>query len=214
MAASGDADEVILSGRLQRVGSFRFLLDGHRWEWSDAVARMHGYEPGEVTPTTELLLEHKHPEDRDGVADTLQRVLTDGEPFSSRHRIIDTKGKIHFVVVVGDRLTDEDGKSVGTTGFYVDVTGDRNADLQTSIDETLPEMVEARAAIEQAKGALMLAYGIGADHAFEVLKWCSQESNVKLRTIAEHLVTSLPDAIDLPVKLRDRLDHLLLTTGR
>jgi hypothetical protein len=37
------------------VGSFRFWFVGQTWEWSDELARMHGYEPGEVVPTTELL---------------------------------------------------------------------------------------------------------------------------------------------------------------
>jgi hypothetical protein len=46
------------------VGAFRFWFVGQRWEWSDEVARMHGYEPGAVVPTTKLLLSHKHPDDR------------------------------------------------------------------------------------------------------------------------------------------------------
>jgi hypothetical protein len=61
-------DLVIGQGEEQRVGRFRFFLDGQRWEWSDAVARMHGYEPGTVAPTTELLLGHKHPDDLPQVA--------------------------------------------------------------------------------------------------------------------------------------------------
>ena len=48
-----------------RVGAFRFDFDEQRWEWSEPVQRMHGYQPGAVTPTTELMLSHKHPEDRD-----------------------------------------------------------------------------------------------------------------------------------------------------
>jgi hypothetical protein len=40
------------------VGAFRFWFVGQRWEWSDEVALMHGYEPGSVVPTTELLLSH------------------------------------------------------------------------------------------------------------------------------------------------------------
>jgi len=61
-------DLIIGHGEPQRVGRFRFFVEDQRWEWSDAVARMHGYEPGTVVPTTELLLEHKHPDDRDNVA--------------------------------------------------------------------------------------------------------------------------------------------------
>jgi hypothetical protein len=44
-------DLVIGVGEPQRVGRFKFFLDEQRWDWSDAVARMHGYEPGTVVPT-------------------------------------------------------------------------------------------------------------------------------------------------------------------
>jgi hypothetical protein len=36
-------DQVIGLGQPQRVGRFRYFLNGRRWEWSDAVARIHGY---------------------------------------------------------------------------------------------------------------------------------------------------------------------------
>ena len=66
---------------------------------------MHGYQPGEVAPTTELLLSHKHP-DHPRVALVLvldldldlDLMINDAEPFNSKHRIIDTTGTIHQVV--------------------------------------------------------------------------------------------------------------------
>jgi hypothetical protein len=45
--------------------------------------------------------------------------------------------------------------------------------------------------IEQAKGALMLRYGLDQDAAFAVLKRWSQDSNIKLHTIADTLVNSV-----------------------
>lgn len=115
----GADSEQVFGGEPQRVGSFRFFLDGQRWEWSDAVAQMHGYRPGDVTPTTELLLSHKHPEDHRRVARVLERMISDAEPFSSKHRIIDTAGKVHLIVVVGDLLHDDTDAVIGTTGFYM-----------------------------------------------------------------------------------------------
>lgn len=47
-------DKAILGGPPQRVGRFEYRYDTDTWTWSDTVARIHGYEPGEVTPTTEL----------------------------------------------------------------------------------------------------------------------------------------------------------------
>ncbi|WP_407812667.1 PAS domain-containing protein, partial [Staphylococcus aureus] len=59
------------SGAPHRVGGFLYHRNGDRWEWSDEVARIHGYEPDQVAPTTELMLSHKHPDDRRHVAQTL-----------------------------------------------------------------------------------------------------------------------------------------------
>ncbi|WP_201788937.1 hypothetical protein [Amycolatopsis orientalis] len=74
-ASDGDASHSalnrIIAGHPHAIGSFRFHFADQSWEWSDDVARLHGYAPGTVQPTTELLLSHKHPEDRDTVAGTL-----------------------------------------------------------------------------------------------------------------------------------------------
>ncbi|WP_072749903.1 PAS and ANTAR domain-containing protein [Rhodococcus maanshanensis] len=195
------------------VGSFRFLVAEDAWEWSAAVARMHGYEPGSVVPTTELMLSHKHPDDKSHVAAILDNVRAHGAPFSSRHRIIDTKGETHHVVVVGDRLLDEDGTAIGTFGFYIDVTDAFESDIKESVDDAVAEIASSRGAIEQAKGALMLAYGISAERAFEVLTWRSQETNVKLREVARQLLRDISSMLDAPQGFREAFNHILLTTA-
>jgi AmiR/NasT family two-component response regulator len=48
--------------------------------------------------------------------------------------------------------------------------------------------MESRATIEQAKGILMERLEVTGDVAFAVLSRASQESNVKLRDVADHLV--------------------------
>jgi hypothetical protein len=55
-------------------------------------------------------------------------------------------------------------------------------------NENLRIAIDSRAVIEQAKGALMLRYGVDQDAAFAVLKRWSQDSNIKLHTVAEILV--------------------------
>lgn len=168
---------------------------------------MHGYTLGEVEPTTELLLSHKHPDDRAKVAEILERVKTGGL-FSSRHRIVDCDGKIHWVVVVSDRMTDEDGEITGTRGYYIDVTSGIQSDLTVAI----ASVVESRAVIDQAKGILMAAYGIDADRAFEILKWRSQATQVKLRTVASRLVEAVMRE-GLAPETVIAIDHLLLVDG-
>lgn len=199
-------DSVLGLGEPQRVGRFRFFLDGRRWEWSDAVARMHGYKPGQVEPTTELLLQHKHPEDRARVAAVLERVMK-GKPFSSRHRIIDTAGRTHCVVVAGDRMVDGTGALAGTSGFYVDVTDS----LHTDITNVLSAVADSRARLEQAKGVLMIAYGISAERAFDILVWRSQEANLKVRDVAGRFLDAL--ARNVSPETQSQVDQALLTLG-
>jgi ANTAR domain len=50
------------------------------------------------------------------------------------------------------------------------------------------EIENNRAVIGQAKGMLILVYGVDEDAAFEMLGWRSQSTNTKLRTLAEQLV--------------------------
>ena len=197
-------DQVIGLGQPQRVGRFRYFLDEQRWEWSDAVAQMHGYQPGVVAPSTELLVRHKHPDDRDHATRVLNRVLQ-GEPFSSRHRIVDTKGHTHWVIVVGDRMLKDDGAVVGTSGFYIDVTESLQSDVTTAVTE----VSASRAEIEQAKGVLMMVYGIPADRAFDVLVWRSQETNMKVRELARQFVTDVA-RIELSADMVRRVDQILL----
>jgi len=74
------------------------------------------------------------------------------------------------------------------------------------------EVVENRAVIEQAKGMLMLVYGIDADGAFELLRLRSQHSNVKLRLLAEQIVADLTRASQQhPLGDRRTYDDLVRT---
>lgn len=203
----------LAGGEPQRVGWFRFYFADERWEWSPQVERMHGYEPGTVQPTTELVLSHKHPEDYGQVAATLLEIRRTSGAFSTRHRIIDTAGDVHHVVVVGDQLFDDAGAVIGTHGFYVDVSPSITQAREDAVTEVVAEIAEARGAIEQAKGMLMLIYRINADAAFELLKWRSQETNTKLRLLAEQLAEDFLN-LDYSETLPSRavLDRLLLTT--
>jgi PAS domain S-box-containing protein len=205
-------EKALTGGALERIGWYRFYFADERWEWSAEVEQIHGYEVGTVTPTTELVLSHKHPDDYEHIAATLDDIRRTLKPFSTRHRIITTRGETRDVVVIGERFHDHDGEVIGTQGFYIDVTPTAEA-RQSSISTALAEITDARGAIERAKGVLMYVYRIDADAAFELLRWRSQECNVKLRSLAEQLLedvrTLTHDEDSLPS--RAAFDELLLT---
>lgn len=201
----------VFGGTTQSVGSFQFLIDQQQWLWSDEVAAIHGYRPGEVTPTTDLLLSHKHPEDRERVEQVIDDLLREGKAFSSRHRIIDRRGQVRHVLVIADRITDPSGAMIGTEGFYVDLTDVHEGELKETMDAAVKDFAASRAVIEQAKGMLMLVYGISADRAFDVLTWRSQQTNTKLRTLAVNIVASVDGQVPIDDETRRVFDHLLLS---
>jgi len=118
---------------------------------------------------------------------------------------------VHHVVVVGDELHNGEGDVIGTHGFYVDVTPTNDQEREDIVTARLAEIAEQRASIEQAKGMLMLVYGIDDAAAFELLKWLSQQENVKLRLLSERSATTSAVAGPTLTSQSD-FDHLLLTT--
>ena len=73
----------------------------------------------------------------------------------------------------------------------------------------LRKAMASRATIEQAKGALMLVYGLDAEAAFSLLSWQSQRSNIKLRDLAERLVAVVGGDAYASAAIRQRLDEIV-----
>ncbi|WP_169813645.1 PAS and ANTAR domain-containing protein [Nocardia pseudobrasiliensis] len=193
------------------VGGFQFWFATQRWEWSAEVYRLHGYTPRQIEPTTDLMLAHKHPDDRDSVGDTIARCIEHGEPFSSRHRLIDTTGAEHTVMVLADRIVDDRGRPVGTAGYYIVLDGLLADTEREVLDTALPQLVADRAVIDQAAGVLMRVYRISAEQAWKVLTWRSTETGVPLHAFAAQLLTDIQHEPPLPSTIVTAADHLLLT---
>ena len=159
----------------------------------------------------EQVLSHKHPGDYPQAARLLEGIKRRRIALSSRHRIIDTTGRVHHVVVVGDELRGEDGSVIGTHGFYIDANPAAREE-QDRISAAVAEISENRAVIEQAKGMLMLLYGIDEVAAFELLRWRSQNANTKLRSLAVQLVSEFRAIGDEGLlSVRAVYDNALLT---
>jgi hypothetical protein len=204
-------EQALAGGSSQSVGWFRFSFETLHWEWSEQVQRMHGYLPGTmVRPTLEQVLSHRHPADREHVAASVDEMVSSRQGFSVRQRIIDTKGAVHQVIVAGDQLCNDEGEVVGMHGFYIELTPEPQDDPETAITAKVAEIAERRAVIEQAKGMLMLVYGIDEAGAFDLLKWLSQENNIKLQVLARQIAIDFAGSAETAVASRP-FDQLLLT---
>src|SRR6478609_8195493 len=185
-----------------RAGRFRFTPTADRWWWSDEMFRIHGMEPGDVVPTRGLFLSHVHPADRPKVAEAIEP-RGDLEARSCEYRLVDLSGVERQVLLA---LAHEGpGGSVGSSGFLVDSTGLREAAVACRVNEQLDVALASHAVIDQAKGVLMLTYGVDSDSAFAMLRASSQQHNVRLRQLAADVVSAVE--CGLPPRARECVDE-------
>lgn len=193
------------------VGRFSYTAPTGRWTWSDGMFVIHGMSPGDVVPTLALMSRHIHPEDRGRVLDALGRCGVDGEPFGCHYRLLDLGGAERSVTLTGAGATDDGGLRT-VTGFLVDITAAQRDAVAHRVNEELTQALRSHAVIDQAKGAFMLGYGIDSDSAFELLRWGSQQRNVRLLTLAERIVAAVEVGGGLGSDTRQRLDDFFFAS--
>jgi hypothetical protein len=197
----------LAGGAALPVAPFSFDAVAGTWWWSPQLFALHGYAPGEVSPSTELLLTHKHPQDRSRTEGTLRGVLATGQPFCCRHRVIDTAGQVRHVLSIGEAVRGDDGKVVAVKGYFVDLTDGLGGVLAEAAWAAEQHRGEPRAVIEQAKGLLVGAYWMPPEAAFELLVWSAERRNLQVRTLAEGLVRTFSGGRG------DRQGNLVLEVG-
>ena len=189
------------------TGAFSFSRSSGTWTWSEQVYAIFGFTPGDVVPTTELMLSHQHPEDRAAVERLLSDTIETGRPCSTWHRLVDAAGDTRQVVTIVAGDFADDGTLLGVSGFLVDATEAVRRTTAREVDETMELMAQSRPVIEQAKGALMMTYHLDSDEAFLLLRSYSQHANVKVRDVARDICEALRDG-NLPVGSRATWDEI------
>lgn len=176
------------------AGRFVHRVPDDTWWWSDDLYRIYGFAPGEVVPSTELIKRHRHPDDPPSPGPAPADAPATAEPFCSQHRIVDARRRERALLTVGRAVTGPDGQVLEVRGYVVDLTSANRTAAQDEVDAAVAGVTVHRAAIEQAKGMLMVLRGLSGDAAFGVLRDYSQAHNVKLRDLAELLVETLRSA--------------------
>jgi anti-anti-sigma factor len=129
--------------------------------------------------------------------------------FSLLYRIIDAAGQLRWALIAGEGTLDDAEAVTGIRGYLIDVTESQARGRSREVASGLRKAMASRATIEQAKGALMLVYGLDAEAAFSLLSWQSQRSNIKLRDLAERLVAVVGGDAYASAAIRQRLDEIV-----
>ena len=178
------------------VGTFRFDGVSGKLDWSEEVYLIHGYCRGEIVPTLDLFLSHKHPDDRTRSREIFARVRKSGGRFFSYDRLIDARLREHRILTTGEAVLDECGRLSHIDAFVIDLTKTLQKETEAYARAAVAAANASRSTIEQAKGILMGALHIGSEQAFKLLVSHSQHSNIKLARTAADLVDLANSAKD------------------
>ena len=186
---------------------YRYDPRSDTWWWSPEMFAVLGLAAGAAEPSSRLLLDALESGDRARTAQALARAGS-GTPFAVENRVVRGDGALRTVVVVGEPQRDAMGAVSAVDGMCVDFTdgrraaeADRVAALETEVAQMRTAMA-SRAAIEQAKGILMLLTGCGDQVAFELLAHISSHTHRKVREVAVAITESASGHGNLPDDVR------------
>jgi PAS domain S-box-containing protein len=106
--------------------------DQNRAWMSDKGRAIYGFDP-KLPLTRDLLFSRVHPDERAAVRAVFDRACTAHGIFESEHRLVLPYGKRRWVIVRGRCLEDEHGNLLELIGMTIDVSAQKQSDLQLQI---------------------------------------------------------------------------------
>ena len=139
---------LVMAEQVAHVGHWHLELRTRQLNWSDEVFRIHGLEPGSVTPTIRSSLAAYHPEDRARVWASVARAVRRREGFDIALRLVRPSGDVRDVLVRGLCQFDPaaggvSGRVPSIFGVFADVTelkqaeralADKSAQLEVTLE--------------------------------------------------------------------------------
>ncbi|SNR38346.1 ANTAR domain-containing protein [Blastococcus mobilis] len=188
------------------TGRYRYDRRSGTWWWSPEMFALHGLPATSAQPDAGEL---QPVEDRGRILEALARAGTDGRAFALETRIVRPDGQARAVVLVGEPQRDRTGEVAAVEGMCIDITEcrphgsdpDRAQALEVEVGQMRAAMA-SRAAIEQAKGILMLLTTCGDQVAFDLLAHISSHTHRKVRDVAEVITRSAAGQSRLPDDIR------------
>lgn len=128
--------------RIAQIGHWDYDLARGQASWSKTLLEIMGLSRTQ-TITTEVLLDHIHPEDKEGLLEALGLSFRTGKPYEYYFRVVRPGGEIRMVFGAGGPVAGETSESRRMTGIVQDITGRRQ------LEESLAYSVERLSALNR-----------------------------------------------------------------
>lgn len=143
------------------VSYFRFDPETGHFQRNEDVDRMFGFEPGEIGEEAGPFFDRVHEDDLPGVHEEVARIFAAdrGEVAAFDYRVHHPDGRLRFVRVRGQVVTDPKDRREKLVGSFVDIS-----DIQEQRQALAHEVQMKQALVDEAnhriKNSLMLSLGL------------------------------------------------------
>ncbi len=120
--AERQAALLTLTEQMSGIGVWRYHCETGNIDWSAAVYEIHGATPETFNPNLDSGVDFYHPEDRQMVADYMDRAIRTGVGFDFQARLIDENVRQRIVSSRATCELDQTGKVISVIGVFQDVT--------------------------------------------------------------------------------------------
>ena len=128
------------------IGTWHWNILTDQVTWSDNIASMFGLAKGQFEGSYASFLALLHVDDRQPLADAVDRSLKHGQPYEFVHRMVWPNGETHWYLAKGSVVRDVAGSPVEMTGTTQDITEhQRNAQALRESEEKFRTVVTAMA---------------------------------------------------------------------
>ncbi len=109
--------------RITQMGNWQWDVASDTLKWSSNLYRIFEYDENITDLNYDTFFSHVHPEDKDYIADFVEKSFKEKQ-FSSKfiHRIITSKGNVKTVHFLGEVILNEQGEVVEMMGACQDIT--------------------------------------------------------------------------------------------
>jgi PAS domain S-box-containing protein len=144
--------------RISHAGSFGWNVSSGEISWSEETYKIFEYERG-VKPTLELVVQRIHPDDRDLVQQTVDRVTNERTNFDFEHRLLMADGSVKYLHVLARTLETSSG-DLELVGAVTDITAAKRT------EETLRQSEAYLAEAQRLSHTGSWAWNVGTKRIF------------------------------------------------
>lgn len=128
-----------------RMGTWDWNMQTGHIQWSDNLEAMFGLEPGQFDGSFAMFVSFLHPDDRDRMLATVERVIATGEDYQAEFRVVYPNGRIRWALSQGKVFYDQNGQPVRMVGNDIDMTDRKQSEIALRDNEQMLRLALAGA---------------------------------------------------------------------